>query len=108
MSVQKTYNVFRQVKENAGNVRSFTSDPQVSFTPAIIDGALGVIESSSVKTVKDSMDEFFSLFTREQADILREKTDYNGWLNIVKEKNKLPMDKLNSVEELEQVQNLIA
>ena len=108
MSVQKTYNVFRQVKENAGNVRSFTSDPQVSFTPAIIDGALGVIESSSVKTVKDSMDEFFSLFTREQADILREKTDYNVWLNIVKEKNKLPMDKLNSVEELEQVQNLIA
>lgn len=107
MSVQKTYNVFRNIKENAGNVRAFKPNEEISYTPAMIPNALGAIESGSVKTVKDSMDEFFSLFTREQADILREKTDYNGWLNIVKEKNKLPMDKLNSVEELEQVQNLI-
>jgi MoxR-like ATPase len=107
MSVQKTYNVYRQVKENAGNVRSFTSDPEVSFTPIINDGALGVMEASSVKTVKDSMDEFFSLFTGEQADILRTKTDYNGWLRIVAEKNKMPIDKLNTPSELDEVNVII-
>lgn len=107
MSVQKTYNVFRQVKENAGSVRSFTSDPEVSFTPIINDGALGVTEASSVKTVKDSMDEFFSLFTTEQSDILKSKTDYNDWLRIVNEKNKTPMDKLNTASELEEVNKII-
>jgi cobaltochelatase CobS len=102
-SVQKTYNVFRQVKENAGNVRGFVQDEEVSYTPVINETGLGIIEASQVKTVKDSMDEFFSLFTSEQADILRNKTDYEGWLRIVAVKNKTPMDKLNTQEELEQI-----
>lgn len=107
MSVQKTYNVFRQVKENAGNVRKFKSDEDVSYTPLINESALGTIEASSVKTVKESMDEFFSLFTSEQAEILRNKTDYSGWLRIVAEKNKVPMDKLNTQEELDEVAQII-
>ena len=107
MSVQKTYNVFRQVKESAGNVRSFKQDEEVSYTPVINERGLGVIEASQVKTVKDSMDEFFSLFTTEQSDILKSKTDYDGWLRIVNEKNKIPMDKLNTPSELEEVKEII-
>jgi MoxR-like ATPase len=107
MSVQKTYNVFRQVKENAGNVRAFRQDEEVSYTPVINERGLGVIEASQVKTVKDSMDEFFSLFTTEQSDILKSKTDYDGWLRIVAEKNKIPMDKLNTPSELDEVKQII-
>jgi cobaltochelatase CobS len=107
MSVQKTYNVFREVKENAGNVRAFKPDAEVSFTPLINETALGIIEASTVKTVKDSMDEFFSLFTTEQSDILKSKTDYDGWLRIVAEKNKMPMDKLNTPSELDEVNQII-
>jgi len=107
MSVQKTYNVFRQVKENAGNVKSFKQDEEVSYTPVINERGLGIIEASQVKTVKDSMDEFFSLFTTEQSDILKSKTDYDGWLRIVNEKNKIPMDKLNTASELEEIKEII-
>lgn len=107
MSVQKTYNVFRQVKENAGNVKSFKQDEEVSYTPIINERGLQIIEASQVKTVKDSMDEFFSLFTTEQSDILKSKTDYDGWLRIVNEKNKIPMDKLNTPSELEEVKEII-
>jgi cobaltochelatase CobS len=106
-SVQKTYNVFRTIKEN--NSKSFVLKPDsdISYTPAPIEMALASIEKSKVKTVKDSMDEFFNLFTKEQADELKEKTDYNGWLQIIKEKNKLPLDKLNTTEELNEIEKLI-
>jgi cobaltochelatase CobS len=107
LSVQKTYNVYRQVKENAGNVRAYTPDDEVSFTPVINERALGVIEASQVKTVKDSLDEFFSLFTTEQSDILKSKTNYDGWLRIVAEKNKMPMDKLNTDAELEEIKEIL-
>ena len=107
LSVQKTYNVYRQVKENSGNVRAYKPDDEVSYTPIINERALGVIEASQVKTVKDSMDEFFSLFTTEQSDVLKSKTDYDGWLRIVNEKNKIPMDKLNTPSELDEIKEII-
>ena len=106
MSVQKTYNVFRTIKQASGSTKSVTPDPEVSFTPAPIPSALEGVQSQSVKTVEDSMNEFFSLFTTEQADILKTKTDYNGWLNIVKEKNKLPLDKINSDAELAEIEQM--
>ncbi|MBW2998224.1 AAA family ATPase [Candidatus Woesearchaeota archaeon] len=106
-SVQKTYNVFRQVSDQTGGNRSFTETPDVSYTPANVEGALGTIQASSVKTVKDSLDEFFSLFTEEQAKILKEKSDYDAWLNIVDTKNKLPMDSLNTQTELDEVDSII-
>jgi cobaltochelatase CobS len=107
LSVQKTYNVYRQVKENGGNVRAYTPDAEVSFTPVINERGLGIIEASQVKTIKDSLDEFFSLFTTEQSDILKSKTNYDGWLRIVAEKNKMPMDKLNTDAELEEIKEIL-
>jgi cobaltochelatase CobS len=107
LSVQKTYNVYRQVMEASGSVKNFTTDPEVSFTPAPIESALITVQSQTVKTVQNSLDEFFSLFTSEQADILKTKTDYNGWLQIVKEKNKMPLDKLNSPQELTEIEDIL-
>jgi hypothetical protein len=107
LSVQKTYNVFRQVKQANGSVKDFTVEPTISFTPAPIESALITVQSSTVKTVENSLDEFFSLFTPEQADILKTKTDYRGWLDIVREKNKMPMDKLNTPQELSEIDSII-
>lgn len=107
VSVQKTYNVFRQSKQANGNVKDFTIEPELSFTPAPIESALISVQPSTVKTVENSLNEFFSLFTKEQADILKTKTDYNGWLQIVREKNKLPIDQLNSVTELDEINTLL-
>ena len=106
VSVQKTYNVFRQVKDAKSGIIE-VEFPDVSFTPANVTGALSSIQAVSVKTVENSLNEFFSLFTSEQADILRTKTDYTGWLQIVKEKNKMPMDKLNSPQELAEIDNIL-
>ena len=103
LSVQKTYNVFRSIKSATGSSKSVTPDGSVSFTPAPVSQALIGVQPPSVKTVEDSLDEFFSLFTTEQADILKTKSDYKGWLNIVKEKNKLPLDKINSDAELAEI-----
>jgi cobaltochelatase CobS len=106
LSVQKTYNVFRTMKDAVGNVKNIQPNGQISFTPAPIDTALNGVQPQTLKTVEDSLNEFFSLFTTEQADILRTKTNYSGWLQIVKEKNKLPLDKINSATEMDEIKQM--
>jgi MoxR-like ATPase len=106
-SLQKTYNVYRQVIDAKGKVKNFSQMAEISFTPLINDGALGVVNSTSVKTVEDSMDEFFSLFSKEQSDILKEKSEYDAWKQIVREKDKFAMDKLNTDEELKEVKDIL-
>jgi hypothetical protein len=106
LSVQKTYNVFRTMKDAVGNVKNIQPNGQISFTPAPIGQALEGVQPQTLKTVEDSLNEFFSLFTTEQADILKTKTNYNGWLQIVKEKNKLPLDKINSTTEMDEIKQM--
>jgi len=106
-SLQKTYNVYRQVIDAKGKVKNFSQMADISFTPLINDGALGVVNSTSVKTVEDSMDEFFSLFSKEQSDILKEKSEYDAWKQIVREKDKFAMDKLYTDEELKEVKDIL-
>lgn len=106
-SLQKTYNVYRQVIDAKGKVKNFSQMADISFTPLINDGALGVVNSTSVKTVVDSMDEFFSLFSKEQSDILKEKSEYDAWKQIVREKDKFAMDLLNTDEELREVEDIL-
>ena len=106
-SLQKTYNVYRQVIDAKGKVKNFSQMADISFTPLINDGALGVVNSTSVKTVVDSMEEFFSLFSKEQSDILKEKSEYDAWKQIVREKDKFAMDLLNTDEELKEVEDIL-
>lgn len=109
MSVQKTYNVFRTIKKGISKTQPVIElpDSSVSFTPAPIPFAIYTLEPSKVKSVKDSLDEFFGLFTNEQSDILKTKTDYTGWLKIVSEKNKLPLDMVNTDAELKEIEDLL-
>lgn len=106
-SVQKTYNVFREKKQATGKTQQFETNGNVSFTPIDNQKAFQSVTKDGIKTVQNTMDEFFSLFTEEQSKILKDESNYKDWLNIVKEKNKMPMDKLNTDEELEEVNNLI-
>jgi len=107
ISVQKTYNVFREIKDNSGTVKNITLNSLISFTPAPVEPALSTLDNQNIKTVQNAMDEFFSLFTEEQADILKTKTDYDGWLRIVNDKNRMPLDDLNTVLELEEIDNML-
>jgi hypothetical protein len=47
------------------------------------------------------------LFTDTQADQLKKVTDYEGFLLVLEEKNRMPLDDLNTPSELEQVQEII-
>ena len=49
----------------------------------------------------------FSLFSKEQSDILKQKSDYDAWKQIVREKDKFPMDMLNTTDELKQVEDIL-
>ena len=106
-SVQKTYNVFREKTDQRGSNQTIDPKADISFTPAPIEIAFSSLQQSSIKTVKNTMDEFFSLFTEEQAKILKEKSEYDSWLATVELKNKLPMDLLNTEAELNEISNII-
>lgn len=103
MSAQKTYNVFRQVKAGKG----LKEVPSISYTPASYFGT-GLLQKSTVKTVIDTLDEFFILFTENQRERLKEDTDYDGFKKIVAQKNKLPLNQLNTAEELDEVKKIIS
>ena len=112
-SAQKTYQVYRTIMDAPAGKAQFNamSDPQTSFTPAMgNDGytrALGIMQQDKVKTLEDTLKEFFNLFTDEQVDKLKKVTDYEGFLLVVEEKNRMPLDDLNTPSELEQVQEII-
>jgi hypothetical protein len=106
-SVQKTYNVYRQVRDNRKKTKLYTDNPEISYTPAPVEGALASIEFSRTKTVRNTLDEFFSLFTESQSKKLKEETNYDDWLYIVEEKDKLPLDALNTSQELEEVKKIL-
>lgn len=103
MSAQKTYNVFRQIKAGKG----LKEVPSLSYTPASYFGT-GLIQKSTVKTIIDTLDEFFMLFTENQRERLKEDTDFEGFKKIVSQKNKLPLDQLNTAEELDEVKKIIS
>ena len=59
------------------------------------------------KTIKKTLDSFLNLFTESQRARLMTGSDYNGFLEIVKEKNKLPLDALDTKSELDEAKKLI-
>ena len=63
---------------------------------------------SNPKTLKQSLDSFLNLFKPEQMVLLQQKTDYNEFIRIIERKNKLPLDKLDTQEELEEAERMIA
>jgi cobaltochelatase CobS len=112
-ALQKTYVVYRTITDNPGKAQ-FTAMPSLdtSFTPATnTEGnlfALSILEPSKVKTLEDGIDEFFSLFTEEQSEAIKSECDYDSFLRIIEEKNRIAnLDSLNTESELEEVKQII-
>lgn len=112
-SLQKTYVVYRAITDNPGKAQ-FTAMPSLStsFTPATnTEGnltALSILEPSKVKTLEDGINEFFNLFTDTQREKITTDCDYDGFLRILEEKNRIAnLDMLNTQSELDQVQTII-
>tara|TARA_B100000963_G_C22633825_1_gene676443 strand:- start:2888 stop:4246 length:1359 start_codon:yes stop_codon:yes gene_type:complete len=106
MSAQKTYNVFRAIKDGKGKNPKYDENPEISFTPAANDGT-SQINKTSVKTITDTLEEFFNLFNDRESKELKSATDFDGFLRIVSAKNKISLDKLNTADELEEVDKII-
>ena len=113
-SAQKTYQVFRTILDGTDGVQSIDvkSDAQASFTPAIGDAsyekALAMLQKNQVKTLKDTLDEFLILFNDEQRTTLKKETDYDGFLKIIEEKNRISLKDLNTASELREVETIIS
>ena len=114
MSVTKTYQVYRELIAKGSAI---TPNPELQLVPATGQGygnVVGAFESSKKtnafkpKTIETAMDEFFSLFTEEQRNTLKEESDFDAFLDIVKTKDKIPMDKLNTPSELKEVDRIIS
>ena len=101
-SAQKTYNVFRQVQAGKG----LKPVAEISSTPAPYQG-LAKIQKKTVKTLEDTLEEFFELFTDDQRQRLKDDTDYKDFLKIIQQKNKIPLNELNTPEELEEVGKIL-
>jgi cobaltochelatase CobS len=112
-SAQKTYQVYRSIMDAPAGKAQFNveSDPSTSFTPAMgSDGylkALSVLQQDKVKTLEDTMKEFFNLFTDDQSSKLKEVTDYEGFVRTLEEKNRIPLADLNTPSELQEVEEII-
>jgi non-homologous end joining protein Ku len=59
------------------------------------------------KTLKQALDSFLNLFKPNQIDILKRDSDYDAFMNIIDAKNKLPLNKLNTPQELETAKQMI-
>lgn len=109
LSVQKTYNVYRSIIDQTSTKKTFTPDPKISYTPVPNEKGYAVVNKGGVKTIKDALDEFFSLFTEEQREELKNTTQYDVFLDTVKDKDKFDLDPsiMNTQQELEQVDEII-
>jgi len=48
------------------------------------------------------------LFNDEQRTTLKKETDYDGFLKIIEEKNRIPLKDLNTASELREVETIIS
>jgi len=112
-ALQKTYMVYRTITDDMGRSQyTAISTLSTSFTPAVgTEGnqtALSILEPSKVKSIEDALDEFFNLFTDEQRSLLKEQCDFDGFMRIIEEKNRIvDLDKLNTESELAEVEQII-
>lgn len=59
------------------------------------------------KTLKQGLDSFLNLFKPDQMKILQQAIDYDGFIYKIQEKNQLPLDSLNTKEELEEGNEMV-
>jgi hypothetical protein len=86
MSMKETYIVFREYDDKKVSGMSLTKP----------------------KTVKNALDSFLNLFKPSQIDLLKQKTNYDEFIRVCEEKNTMPLNALDTPEELKEVKKMIA
>jgi cobaltochelatase CobS len=59
------------------------------------------------KTLKNGIDSFLNLFKPDQVDQLKTAMGYDAFIKVIEEKNKLPIDKLNTDLEIKQAEEIV-
>jgi hypothetical protein len=59
------------------------------------------------KTLKNALDSFLNLFKPNQIELLKKDSNYDEFINIIEQKNALPLDKLNTPNEIKEAQQMI-
>lgn len=101
MSVRDTYIVYRSKDaKNIGNVK-IADGPKDK--PQDVDYAIG-----NPKTIKQAIDSFINLFNTTQQEQIRNESGYDEFMNtIVPQKDKMPLDSLDTDSELKEVARMI-
>lgn len=61
----------------------------------------------SPKTLKQGVDSFLNLFKPDQIDILKQAMDYDKFIKTIEEKNLLPLDQLDTTDELKEGEDMV-
>jgi cobaltochelatase CobS len=71
---------------------------------------LKVAEESLIepKTLKQALDSFLNLFKPNQVDLIKQQTNYDEFIRLIEQKNKLPLDKLDTPQELQEGSEMVA
>lgn len=73
-----------------------------------LNAAQGVKDAlKSPKTIKQGLDSFLNLFKPDQIIQLKQAMDYDGFLRTVAEKDRMPLDKLNTPSEEAEAKQMI-
>lgn len=89
-NLKDTYKTYRNVVDKKG------------VGSQVVDDAL-----TQPKSLIDGVKAFLGLFKPEQQKILKDAMDYDKFLKIVEEKNKLPMNQLDTPQEVAEVMTFI-
>jgi cobaltochelatase CobS len=76
INIKATYNVYREILNNSKMSKGKISNQAIS----------------KPKTIIEAMDYFFQLFKPSTRDVLMQEVDYDGFKNIVQEKDNMPFD----------------
>jgi hypothetical protein len=88
----------------------FRGDSEIYKIPKTVEDESGQKQKvfNSPKTIKQTLDSFLNLFSQDQRDVLKDETDYQGFIRLANEKNSYALDKINTPKELTEVNELIA
>ena len=94
-NMKDTYIVYRNVESHKIG----------TYTPK--KGKSVDLSLSNPKTLKKSIDSFLNLFAENQREVIMRDSGYDEFLNITKQKDKLPLNELDTKEEIYKAKGLI-
>jgi hypothetical protein len=80
------------------------------LTEGVLTNIIGQPVTDAIKnpkTLKQGIDSFLNLFKADQIDILKEAMEYDKFIAKIEEKNNMPLDALDTPEELKEGEEMV-